>query len=254
MHLPKLGQKIRELTRLATILGDPTVSIKPTKANDTLLICPWLCLNRDVDVDFNKINGNFEKGRLVIPIRCDDKASKIHCFFPCDGLDDNQNYLFGQNHSQDFGLNIPPYAYNEEKCVGTISIDKKELDHAQILKDQLISDGDILRVRSEHYTVLGWSFDSFNRNFKSVRFTKNVTKNAKFATYYKVIKPSIKGNFAWIDKCCLENYRGVNFIFSKCENLHGQLSITFQNACFNSLIKSYEQKNKNAIFKKWEKT
>jgi len=113
---------------------------------------------------------------------------------------------------------------------------KKDLDVGRIPKDQDISNGDAIRVRCEFYAVRGWNNDCFNKNFKSVRFTENFKKNANLAPYFKVIKPSSKGNFAWISEGCVNNFRGVDLTFSKCENMYGQLVISFQNACFYCLV------------------
>lgn len=188
LEVPKIDSKLQRfsvstLQRLCSII-DPAALLKSTKHNDTLLICPWMVINKQYEVKFDGIDypHHVEKGRLVIPIKRNldnDDLTSFYCFFPCGGLDEDDSVPQWVKSFSVESLDltaVPLPIFNEEAGVGTITFDKKDLDMGRIPKDQDISESDIIRVRGEYYTIRGWSNDSFNRNFKSVRFTEKIKK------------------------------------------------------------------------------
>lgn len=250
LSTPELGQpkqmfQINTMERLSQLFSDNSTLVKMLKCNDCLVICPWMKLKQDKTIIFGnnvepmESDSNMtllaEKGRLVIPI-CANKTS-VKCFVPCGGLDEENDLPSWVDTFNifDFGLDIPYSLLNGEPGLGKITLKKENVEIGHIVKGQEVKDGDLIKVRGDIYKLLGWSVDCFNPSLKCLRFTSKIKRNAFLSTYNVLVKPIVKGNFCWVDREFLENHQPVVLTFGKFENMHGQLDISYQNACFNSL-------------------
>ena len=99
-----------------------------------------------------------------------------------------------------------------------------------------IENGSIVKIKSQFFEVLGWSEDCFDQNFKSVRFTRNFSKNSNNSKYHICDKPLFKGNIIWIPQTLINDYRpfSIKVVKINAED-YGKLVLSFQNACFNRL-------------------
>ena len=246
----KRNFSLKSLARVSKVFGDDKCLVKHLRFNDKLLVCPWVSFKQDTDLQvYNLLDDgefleeaesiSFERGRLAIPVKTvgDDK---VQVFVPCGGLDENDEVPQWASSfclMSDFGLDLPITHFNFESGVGTITVTKgTRLDIGYISKHQDVNDGDIFKIRNNYYTVLGWSIDFNNSNLKCVRFTKDIERNAFCAPYSILVKPVVRGNFFVLESSILEDYRSVDISHGKCNSdMHGPLTITYQNACFNSL-------------------
>lgn len=168
-----------------------------------------------------------------------NKQNNIHCFFVSPGLDEEDNVpqWVRDLSPEDIGLSPLPSEFPETKGNGFLSIDKKNLDWTYVPQSQEINDGDIVRVRSDYYKVLGFCPDFYSPNFNAVRFTTDLKKNAKRATYGIIKPPILKGNLVSLPKIALNDHAPVTVVLSNIakDDFHGTLNVTFKNACFNLL-------------------
>ena len=142
---------IYTIQRLKDILEDDTLLVRIFKSNDVAIICPWYIINKNININFsgdNDVNAQeevkFEKGKLVVPIV--ETKDEVKCYVPCGGLneDDTVPYCVVDWKLDSFGINVPLQTYNDDKG-----------NWANVVKDQEISDGDIVKVRNNFYEVLG---------------------------------------------------------------------------------------------------
>ena len=228
--------EITSIERLLQIIP-ASVVLKVQSSGDTTLITPWVKIANDMSIKISpQQRATFEAGKLGIPIR--ENELNVLVFFVCGGLDDNDlvpDWVV-ELGPKDLLVPVTPETYQECQGVGQINLDKKNKDWTSITKDQDISSGDFLRVRSAYYEVWGIGRDEFNPNFDCVRFRTDFSKNAKNASYGIVKNPIFHGNIAWIPKVALTKYNPITMQMTKtyCDGF-GQLNIRFQNACFNKL-------------------
>lgn len=242
---PKIGQRnkrfnVKTLERFSEIIQDNSIIVKPLKCNDCLMICPWMQVAEEINIDVQVKGASATlplcQGRLVIPIT--QKESMMRCFVPCCGLDENDqvpDWVDSFSLMENFGLKLPYNILNSEEGIGKISVKKSLFDFGFIPKEQEINDDDLIKVRNDVYVVRGWNYDTFDPKLKSLRFTTDCKRNANSASYEVLIKPVVKGNFISLPETSLKNYRSIDVAFTKCQDLFGQINISYQNACFNSL-------------------
>ena len=175
-------------------------------------------------------------GKLVLPFI--EKKGRTLVFFLCRWLTDEDEVpdWVEDFFPMDLKILSHPSVFMTSPGIGTITCNKKNLDWANIPREQEIEDGSLLKVRSEFHEVLGWSVDAFKPNLKSVRFTRNFSKNANNALYYICERPVMKGIMQWILNDCLSEYRPFTMKLDKIDkDQHGRLTLMCQNACFNKL-------------------
>ena len=177
----------------------------------------------------------FESGRIAIPII--KKSKMIYSFFPCEGLDENDEVPDWAKDflPKDLLLRSSPTTFNMVQGVRTISF-KKDNDDAIVSADQDIMDGSLIKIHNDIYEVLGWSVDCFNPSKKVIRFTQKFTKNANSAKYFICEPPIFKGNMQWLSENAFEMCSPVTIHLENInEQQYGKQVIRFRNACFNKL-------------------
>ena len=79
---------LETLHRVCTIFH-PSTLLKMQPTGDILLICPWVYLNTDIEVNIDTDDNHFSKGRLGIPLSCSPAlGSKVTVFIPSGGPED----------------------------------------------------------------------------------------------------------------------------------------------------------------------
>lgn len=255
LEVPKIGSidkrsfAIKSLRRVSELFSDDKCLVKHLRFHDKLLVCPWVSFKQETQLQVYKlVDGellaaemiSFEGGRLAIPVKKVEGENKVKVFVPCGGLDENDEvpqWASSFSLMSDFGLDLPITHFNFEPGVGTITVEKgTRLDIGYISKHQDVNDGDIFKIRNNFYTVLGCSIDTFNSNLKCVRFTTDIERNAFCAPYSIFVNPVVRGNFFILESSILQDHRPFEISHGKCNpDMHGPLTITYQNACFNSL-------------------
>ena len=234
-HLSSSLFSISTLNRLQEIFPVEGL-VKVNSHRDTTVICPFGYIDADMSIKFpNNKYGTFEAGKLFIPIKAD--GDNILAFFLC-GLDENDEIpdWVVDNNPCNLELKMAPSLFNTTPDDGLITCKKDNLDWANILRDQVIEDGSVIKVRSEYYEFLCWSVDCFKPQHKCIRFTRNFTRNANNAKYFVCEPPLFKGNFQWINKSCTVEYRPFTIQLDKInEQDYGRQIFMFQNACFNRM-------------------
>eukprot|EP00111_Clytia_hemisphaerica_P016171 TCONS_00047853-protein len=159
-------------------------------------------------------------------------------FFPSNGLDANDE-IPSWVRDKTLGnllIRCDPSILKKTSGIGTVTLSVKDGDEGLILRSQPILPGDFLKVRSEYYQIIGF-FQAYDQPmYNSVRFTKNIKRNANNANYDIIHQPYFKGNVAKLSCKALTLHHGVTIDFSKLdENNCGTLNIGFKNASFNLL-------------------
>ena len=183
-------------------------------------------------------HGTFEEGYLVIPLMEIPHSNDLIIFVLSNGFDFNDEIpeWVKDNTLGNLFLKCDPTIMRKTPGIGTVTLSVKDHDETLIVREQPLTGGDFLKVRSEYLQILGF-FRAYDQpNFNSVRFSKPIHKNANNAPYEVIHQPCFKGNIARISRNGLNVHHSVTVNFDKVdENKFGTLNIQFKNACFNFL-------------------
>ena len=146
---------IRTFTRLQDLFPEGLFRVRAN--GDTTLITPFSVVNVAISIKFNagKRKLTVAPGKLVLPLV--EKKGRTLVFFLCSGLTDEDEVpdWVEDFFPMDLKILSHPSVFMTSPGIGTITCNKKNLDWANIPREQEIEDGSLLKVRSEFYEVLG---------------------------------------------------------------------------------------------------